>query len=232
VLAAFGMRHFYALISFGLCAFVAVTIGMEYFKGAWAIHQRDKLSLPFAMVELFHRNTRRYGGYLVHMGIVIMFIGYTGAAFNQDKRTEVKIGDSFTVGAYTLKVKEIRESQTANHLSQHAVIAAFKNGEFVADLEPERRLFKAGEGTQPTSYVAIRRRLHEDLYLNFAAMSQSKENHALIDAYIFPLVSCVWAGFWVLLLGTVVCLIPAKQRLSYLKTQVVGTYAKEPAPAK
>ena len=82
VLAALGIHHFYALVSFGLCTFVAVTVAIEFYKGADAIHTKSGTNFISAMVELTHRNTRRYGGYLVHMAIVLMFIGFTGKAFN------------------------------------------------------------------------------------------------------------------------------------------------------
>jgi cytochrome c biogenesis factor len=81
-----GRAAFYALISFGFCLFVALTMIAEFWKGARAIRAKNKMNLARAMVELTHRNTRRYGGYLVHMGIVLMFIGFTGAAFNRTAR--------------------------------------------------------------------------------------------------------------------------------------------------
>jgi cytochrome c-type biogenesis protein CcmF len=188
------------------------------------------MNLPRAMVELTHRNTRRYGGYMVHMGIVIMFIGYTGAAFNKDTTKEVKIGDRFTLGAYDLHVKQVNDGETENYVWQRATVAINKDGSYLGDLSPERRVYKASE--QPTSEVAIRRRLNEDLYLNFASMSQQTENAAIIQAYIFPLVSWIWFGFYALLVGTLVCLIPSKQKLAYAKTEVVGVYAREAAKTK
>jgi cytochrome c-type biogenesis protein CcmF len=89
-------------------------------------------------------------------------------------------------------------------------------------LEPERRLYKASG--QPTSEVSIRRRLNEDVYLNFAGLSQDGSK-AIIQAYVFPLVSWIWVGFWVLLFGTLVCLVPSKVRLQYARTEVVGYVA-------
>jgi cytochrome c-type biogenesis protein CcmF len=229
-LAAAGVRHMYALISFGLCAFVTGTIVMEFFKGARAISLRDQMNPVLAMVELTHRNTRRYGGYLVHMGIVLMFIGFTGAAFNQDTTAEVAIGQKIDIGRYHLEVRKIEDGGNDNYQWQRAVVAAYRNGEFLGELRPERRVYLASE--QPTSEVAIRRRLNEDLYLNFASISQSDANKAIIQAYVFPLVSWIWVGFWVMLVGTIVCLVPNKQKLAYAKTGVVGVYAKESATAK
>lgn len=229
-LLAFGVRHFYALVSLGLCAFVAATVVMEFYKGARSIAARNQMNFLRAMVELTHRNTRRYGGYLVHMGIVLMFIGYTGSAFNKDTTEEVKIGSHIRIGAYELHVKEVTDGSNPNYSWQRAVIAVHRNGEYAGDLKPERRVYAASQ--QPTSEVAIRRRLNEDLYLNFASMSQSDPEAAIIQAYVFPLVSWIWIGFYVLLFGTIVCLIPSKVKYAYPKTQVVGVYERQPEAAQ
>jgi cytochrome c-type biogenesis protein CcmF len=109
-------------------------------------------------------------------------------------------------------------------------VGVYKDGDFLGDLQPERRVYAASQ--QPTSEVSIRRRLNEDLYLNFASISQTDANAAIIQAYVFPLVSWIWVGFYVLLFGTLVCLIPSKMKYSYAKTQVVGVYAKQAQPAK
>ncbi len=230
VLLATGVRHFYALISFGLCAFVTCTIVMEFFKGARAIAIKNQINLLMATIELTHRNTRRYGGYMVHMGIVLMFIGFTGAAFNQDTTREVKLGDDFTLGNYQFHVKEVSDGDNPNYTWQHAVIGVSKDGQFLGDLKPERRIYLASE--QPTSEVSIRRRLNEDVYLNFAGMSQTDPERAIVQAYIFPLVTWIWVGFMVLMFGTLVCLIPSKVKLSYARTEVVGVYARQTTAAK
>ncbi len=229
-LLAFGVRHFYALVSLGLCAFVAATVVMEFYKGARSIAVRNQMNILRATVELTHRNTRRYGGYLVHTGIVLMFIGYTGSAFNKDTTEEVKIGSHFTIGSYQLQIKEVTDGSNPNYSWQRAVIAVHCNGRYLGDLKPERRVYAASQ--QPTSEVAIRRRLNEDLYLNFASMSQSDPEAAIIQAYVFPLVSWIWIGFYVLLFGTVVCLIPSKVKYAYPKTQVVGVYERQAEPAQ
>ena len=70
------------------------------------------------------------------------------------------------------------------------------------------------------SEVSIRRRLHEDLYLNFAGMTDDNQR-AVIQAYVFPLVSWIWVGFWVMLVGTLICLVPGKVRLDYARTELL-----------
>jgi Cytochrome c biogenesis factor len=224
VLIVAGIRHFYALMSFGLCLFVAATIVSEFFKGSRAIAARNNMNLVRAMVELTHRNTRRYGGYIVHMGIVLMFVGFTGAAFNKDDTVEVGMGETFRLGKYEMKVREIQDGDTPNYMWQRAIVDVRKGGEQVGTLRPERRIYKASQ--EPNSIVGIRRRLNEDLYLNFASMSQSSSDKAVIQAFVFPLVSWIWIGFGVLFAGSIICLIPPKVRLQYARTEVVGVVQK------
>jgi cytochrome c-type biogenesis protein CcmF len=216
-------EHPYALVSFGLCMFVTATIFTEFWKGASAIRAKDGVGLIPAAIELTHRNTRRYGGYLVHMGIVFMFIGYTGAAFDLDVTKEVRPGGSFALGHYNIHVVSIDSGENDTYAWQRLTVEASRSGSPLGQLFPERRLYKASQ--QPTSEVSIRRRLNEDLYVNFAGLSADNQR-AVIQAYVFPLVSWIWIGFWVLAFGTIVCLIPNKVRLSYARTQVVGVTEK------
>jgi len=219
ILLALGVRHFYALVSFGLCLFVVWTILTEFYKGSRAIGARTGRNLLASMVELTHRNTRRYGGYIVHMGVVLMFIGFTGAAFNKDRTVDVGVGESFTLGRYELKVESLRDGDNENYSWNHAVIQVFNKGSRIGTLEPERRFYKSSR--QGTSEVSIRRRLNEDLYLNFAGMTEDGSK-ATIQAYVFPLVTWIWVGFLVLVFGTLVCLVPNKVRDRAQPTEPVG----------
>jgi cytochrome c-type biogenesis protein CcmF len=218
-LAATGVRNFYALISFGFCLFVAVTIIVEFFKGAKQIAAKSQMNFAHAVVELTHRNTRRYGGYLVHMGIVLMFIGFTGAAFNKSRVDEMKPGDSVTLGSYRLTVRDTHEGENDNYMWQKASVDVSKNGRPLGVLEPESRLYKISSGRQPTHEVAVRTRLNEDLYLNFAGMNGER---AVIQSYVFPLVTWIWIGALTLIFGTLVALVPSRVKREYARTQVVG----------
>jgi cytochrome c-type biogenesis protein CcmF len=212
-----GMRDFYPLISFGFCLFVALAVIAEFYRGARTIASKNRLNFARAIIELTHRNTRRYGGYVVHMGIVLMFIGWTGAAFNKDLTTEVRTGQIFKIGSYALQVRELQDGDNDNLLWQRAVVEVWKNGEFLQTLEPVREYYKAIR--QPMGRVAIRRRLNEDLYLNFA---QAQDGKVTIQAYVFPLVCWIWAGGAVLVFGTLIALVPGKIKLEYARTEVVG----------
>jgi cytochrome c-type biogenesis protein CcmF len=222
-LAVMGVHNIYALVSFALCTFVTVTVAVEFLKGAGAIRAKDGGNLIGAMVALTHRNTRRYGGYLVHMGVVLMFVGFTGNAFNQKTTVEVSPGESFQLGRYELRAGEMVSGQNDNYTWRRLPIQASKDGQSLGMLEPENRMYIAEK--QPMSEVAIRRRLNEDLYLNFGGMSTDGQK-AVIQAFVLPLVSWIWIGYWVVLFGTIICLIPSKSRLIFPRTEVVGMAEK------
>ncbi len=174
-------------------------------------------------MELTHRNTRRYGGYLVHMGIVLMFIGFTGHAFNQSDVKELNVGDTMHIGSYDLKMVDLHQGENENYAWHRATMSIFKGGQQIDTLEPEKRFYKASR--QGTSEVGLRQRPNEDLYINFGGMSDDNQR-AIIQAYVFPLVSWIWIGGLVLIGGTLTCLIPSKIKMQYAKTEIIGVTKK------
>jgi cytochrome c-type biogenesis protein CcmF len=222
-LVAAGVRHFYALISFGFCLFVTLTVLSEFYKGGKSIAAKNNMNLLRALVELTHRNTRRYGGYLVHMGIVLMFIGFTGHAFNQNEVKELNNGDSLQVGHYQLRMVNLEQGENTNYAWHRATMQISKDGKDLGLLQPEKRFYLASK--EGTSEVGIRQRPNEDLYLNFAGMSDDNKR-AIIQAYVFPLVSWIWVGGLVLIGGTFICLVPSKIKMQYARTEVVGITKK------
>jgi len=218
-LLAAGITQIAALVSFGLCAFVAATIVIEFWKGSRAIQAKEQMPLIRSAFELTWRNTRRYGGYIVHMGIVFMFIGFTGSAFNQHETKQLALNQTLRFGKYDLKLTNVSDGEDSNLEYSRASIDVGVNGRLVADLHPEIRLYKASQ--EQASMIGIRRRLNEDLYINFSGISPDNTK-AIFQMYIFPLVSWIWIGYWVLLTGSLICLIPAKVRLQYARTEVVG----------
>jgi cytochrome c-type biogenesis protein CcmF len=227
-LALSGIHKPEALISFGFCAFVGTSIVGEFWKGSRAIQAKEGLPLPRAAFELTWRNTRRYGGYLVHMGIVFMFIGFTGSAFNLHETHNLGLDQSVRFGRYDLKLLSVNNGENGNYEFSHAALAVNQGGEEVHQLEPEVRFYKSSQ--QQSSIVGIWRRLNEDLYVNYSGVSQDNSK-AIFQMYVFPLVSWIWIGYWVLLFGTIICLIPGKVRLQYPRTEVVGI-ATTPATVK
>jgi cytochrome c-type biogenesis protein CcmF len=223
LLAILGVHNIYALISFMLCTFVTVTVAIEFIKGAAAIQTKSGTHFISSMIELTHRNTRRYGGYIVHIGMVLIFIGITGKAFDKDTTIEVAPSETIELGRYQLRAGIVQSGQNENYVWQKLPVFVTKDGNDLGTIWPERRVYLASK--QPTSEVAIRRRPNEDLYVNFAGMS-ADNSKAVIQAYVFPLVTWIWAGYWVVLFGTIICLIPSKTRLIYPRTEVVGIAGK------
>src|SRR5579885_636933 len=218
-LAISGIHKIAPLISFGLCAFVLSSILSEFWKGSRAIQAKERLPLAKAAFELTWRNTRRYGGYLVHMGIVLMFIGFTGHAFDLHETHNLGLGESVRFGHYDLKLLSVNDGETPNYQFSHAILSVLQNGQEIDQLEPEIRVYKTSQ--EQTSIIGIRRRLNEDLYVTYSGVLPDNSK-AIFQMYQLPLVDWIWIGYFVLLFGTVICLIPAKVRLVYARTEVVG----------
>jgi cytochrome c-type biogenesis protein CcmF len=214
IIIPFGVRpwasisDFYSWTTWVLCVLVAVTVGAEFYRGAKVIGSKTGENLVAGMVHLTRRNTRRYGGYLVHFGVVLIMIGFAGVAFNQDKEAEMGMGDKLTIGQYTLVGRSFTQDDNANYMSDAAIVDVFKNGKFVETMYPEKRLYKSNN--EPATMVALRSNLKEDLYLVFAGLDD-QTGKPIIKAYLNPLVSWIWLGFLVVVLGTIVALFPNMQ---------------------
>ena len=201
---AFGMRHFYATVCLMLCVFVMVTILTEFHRGARARRRQGQGYLQSLWILTF-RNTRRHGGYIVHVAMVFLFVGFAGGGFDQEVQQAMVPGDKLEVGRYTLEMKEVESADNPNYSSAMARMQVWKEGRALSEIKPEQRLYKTSK--QPTSEVALHRTLKEDLYVVFAGPDQDGSRF-IIHAYIKPLVAWIWIGGAVFILGTVICLIP------------------------
>jgi len=152
------------------------------------------------------RNNRRYGGYVVHFGIVLLFLGFTGQAFTKETRGVLGIGEEMRVGRYELRVDEMTERENPNYWSGTLSVAVSQNGRELFRMNPEKRFYFASE--QPSTEVSIARQLREDLYLVYAGANED-QTKAVIQAYVNPLVAWVWIGGLVMIFGTAICLLPA-----------------------
>ncbi len=206
-LLAGGMRNFYTVVCLTLCAFVLVTIVEEFGKGAMIRVRSKGESFPAAVLNLTLKNKRRYGGYIVHLAIVVIFAGLAGNAFNREVTQPMTAGQEMSVGDYSLKMTGFREGQTANYQYGQVILEAYKNGRLIHTLKPEKRVFKTGE-QQTTTTVALYSTPKEDLYVVFAGISEASKY--LITAHVNPLVFWVWFGSAIMFVGTVITLLPEK----------------------
>jgi len=208
VMFSAGIRHSYAIVSFALCIFVLATISMEFYRGVRARQAMVGENPATALLHLVGKNRRRYGGYIIHLGVVMMFLGITGtSAFREEKQITVKPGDSFPMGGYTLRYDGVTAHETKHIAYLTADIAVFQNGRQIDTLRPEKRFYKKPE--QPTTEVAIRSRPGADLYLVLGSYDEASKM-ATIQAYINPLVSWLWLGGVVLIIGTIVTIVPSR----------------------
>lgn len=196
---------FYSLMAISLAVLVAVTIGSEFFRGARVIRGHTGQSLLGAMVQLTQRNTRRYGGYVVHFGVAVLAIGLAGAAFNQEKEQELGNGDKMTIAGYTLLCRSYTQDDNPSYHSEWAILEVFRGDKQIATLYPERRFYKASQ--QASTIVANRSSLKEDLYLVYAGRNTDTDK-PIIKAHVNPLVVWIWIGVWVVVFGTLVALAP------------------------
>ena len=211
LLVALGMKpwkdvsYFYSLMTIMLSALVAFTVISEFVRGGRVIGRHTGQNLLASMVQLAHRNTRRYGGYIVHFGVIVVMIGFAGSVFNQDKEQEMGFGDKMTIGAYTLVCQSYTQDDNPNYGSEWAVMNVFKGGKQIATLNPERRFYKASQ--QTSTMVANRSTPQEDLYVVYEGQNQ-ETGKPIIKVHLNPLVMWIWIGVWIIIAGTVVALIP------------------------
>jgi cytochrome c-type biogenesis protein CcmF len=199
------LPYFYAWLGFLLSALVVTTIASEFIRGGRVLKGKLNTNLAAAMVHLTRRNMRRYGGYIVHVGVVLVIIGLCGAAFNQEKEQEMAQGDKLQIGHYTLVGQEYTQDDNANYRSEAAILDVYKDGKPLVRLTPEKREFKASN--QGTTMVANHSTLAEDLYVIYEGKNPDT-GHPIIKAFINPLVAWIWIGVLVVAFGTGIALVP------------------------
>jgi len=207
VLFIFGIRSFYTLISYALCIFVLITLFLEFFYGTRTRHSVFKEGYHKALWNLVVRNKRRYGGYVVHFGVVLVFISLSANTFNLEKQITLKKGESFNFKEYKIRYDSIVDYPTATKHVVAATLSLFNDGQKVAVLVPEKTLFKSQE--QPTTEVAIHTTLKEDLYVILAGYG---EDWITLKVLINPLVVWLWIGGVVMGLGTLIVMLPDRRR--------------------
>jgi cytochrome c-type biogenesis protein CcmF len=206
-LYAEGVHDLYAWMTFFLSAFVLVSIGGEFWKGARTRMRTAKENFFLAIYNLTMRNTRRYGGYIVHVGIVLLFIGFAGQAFKTNAKGLMQEGDLLQAGNYMLRCDGLTTGDTPNYEYTRALITVTKNGEAFTSMHPEKRFYKASQ--QPTTHVAIHPTLSEDLYVVLAGIDPGT-GKGIIEVFVNPLVAWVWIGGLVTLLGTLLSMVPSR----------------------
>lgn len=202
VLSLGGMRSFGALLAFGLCAFTAAAIGGEFARGSRSLRRRSGKSWVVALAGTIARNRRRYGGYVVHLGVLLIAIGVIGGTFHSERQAVMQPGDSMRIEGYTLTYAGFTESTTREKLIDEVRIGVTAAGDEVTTLEPQRNFHFAQR--QPQSEVAIHSTVVEDLYV--VITSFSKDGTAAVRAFVNPLTFWIWAGGFIVAAGASILL--------------------------
>jgi cytochrome c-type biogenesis protein CcmF len=196
---------FFSLLAFSLGAGVITAIATEFLRGAAVVRTQTGNNLPVAAGILMRRNTRRYGGYLVHFGIVVMFIGIAGGAFNQSHEQEMSFGDTIRMGPYKLVCQSYTQDSNANYDTDYALLDVYKGSRKITQLAPERRFYHASE--QVSTMVALHSTALADLYVVFEGRNPDTDR-PIIKVFLNPLIAWIWIGVLIVVAGTLFALVP------------------------
>jgi len=208
LLLGLGSRNVFAVLGFGLCLFVLATVLQEFVRGALARHAATGEAYPLALVQLVRRNNRRYGGYIVHLAIILIGAGVVGShVYQQEAQAALQPGQTLTLGGYTLTAQGI--TTTPNAGSRTVAAPLNVNGE---ELQAQKVYFD-NFPNQPSTKVGLRSTPLEDLYVVLDGWDGDGANARVsVSVFVNPMVSWIWLGGLVLLVGTFVSLWPATQR--------------------
>jgi cytochrome c-type biogenesis protein CcmF len=156
---------------------------------------------------LARRNQRRYGGFVVHLGIVLIMMGIAGSmSYSIEKEATMAVNQELQVGNYRIQFNGLTGSQQPTHFRVEGAFRVFHNGADQGILNPALKFF-------PTQQSPIGRAVHqsslsEDIYLILSGFSEVDRNHATLKVLVRPLVIWMWIGGFIIALGTLVCIAP------------------------
>ena len=202
-----GIRVWSSGLCFVLSGFVVGTISQEFIRGAAVRKQTTGTDLFTALVGLVNRNKRRYGGYTVHVGIVLMFMGFAGEGFGRDEQALLKPGQQVQVDRYVLRLDAIRATEDSQKQMVTGHITVLDtSGRELGKMYPAKWFYRS-RPQEPTTEVAIRRSLAEDLYIVMAGFELGEQS-ASVEVHVNELVNWIWIGFGLMALGTGIALLP------------------------
>jgi len=213
-----GMQaSFFSLIAFSLGAGVITAITAEFLRGAGVVRDQTGRGLAPSVLLLVRKNTRRYGGYLVHFGIVVMFIGIAGGAFNQSHEQEMSFGDEMKMGPYRLVCQSFTQDSNPTYDTEYALLDVYRGGKKVTQMAPEKRFYQASQTN--STMVANHSTLASDLYVIYEGKNPETDR-PIIKVFLNPLMNWIWIGVGIVAMGTLVALLPnltraaARQRVA------------------
>jgi len=237
-----GVRDGWALATFGISTFVLTIIAIEFWKGTRARARIEGEGLIPAVLHLIGRNRRRWGGYIVHVGVVLVFTAFAGRAFEQEVRKGMDPGDTVTVASpfghtYTLTYEGMSSSREGNFDRWVALLSVEKDGSPAGALSTERRFYRVNR--QTVTEVGIRSTPLEDLYVILADVEDMEgvvandpdAQRIVAQVMVNPLVGWIWYGGVIITVGALIALWPGVEVRGRSKAAATPEPVKEAAPA-
>ncbi len=224
-----GVRQVAALIGFWLSAFVASVTLYEFWRGALARHQKSGESLPLALWRLAGRNRRRYGGYVIHLGVVLMAIGIIGIEiFQTETQGTIAQGERISLGNYSITFESLATFDTPDGRNvARSVISVYKDNQFVGELYPRRDYYY--ESQQPMTIPGVRSTWEDDFYVLLVDWQPVSTAGATFKVYHNPLVNWLWLGGFVFILGTLLAAWPDQDPMPETRRARRAEYASAKA---
>jgi len=195
-----------AVINFALCALVFTTITQEFVRNLLIRKKNTGSDLFTASIGMVLRNRRRYGGYVVHLGIMLMFLGFAGTAYKKEDEARVEPGQEKVIGKYLLHFDRLAHEEDRQKEMVTGEVTVSVGGKVIDHLRPARWFFHGHEG-EPTTEVAMHRSAAEDLYLTLGNYDLA-DGTAMLKLVVNPVVNWIWFGFMLLAFGTGITLLP------------------------
>ena len=184
------------------------TITQEYVRAVRARTRKGEENALQALAALLRKNQQRYGGYIVHLGVVFVLIGITGAVLNQERLENVRPGGSFAIDGYRWTYLTAEALPAQHYGGAVARLALYRGDEPLAVMAPEKRMYWLEQ--QPASIPSVYSTLREDLYVILTAIEH--DGSATFKVYRNPLVNWIWIGGAVFVLGTLAVMWPHPER--------------------
>ncbi|MBI4262766.1 MAG: cytochrome c biogenesis protein CcsA [Acidobacteria bacterium] len=201
-----GVRVWSSGLAFALSAFVFATIAQEFWRGARVRQGVSGTDLATALIGLVARNKRRYGGYIVHLGIGLLFLGFAGEGFKVSEDVLMTPGQQVEVGGFVFRHDALTVTDDGQKQMITAHVTVLRDGEEFAKMYPAKWFFRKHED-QPTTEVAIRRGFAQDVYIVLPAYDVAQQS-ATLSLVVNPLVNWIWVGFGIMALGIGIALLP------------------------
>jgi cytochrome c-type biogenesis protein CcmF len=208
---ALGIHGWRPLITLTVCCFVTATIIQEFVRGTMARRANTKERILDALITLIARGRRRYGGYVIHFGVVVMFLGFAGNAFKLESEQAVKKGEAAEIGRYKVRLDEMSFEDDGQKAMVTAHVSVLdRSGTLLEKLAPAKWSYRKPED-QVTTEVDRRISIAEDLYLVLGGYD-FENGVAALQLKVNPLVNFVWLGCSFLMVGFFIAVWPEPTR--------------------